>query len=144
MLKYPNHIAIIMDGNGRWAKIRGKSRIEGHLKEKNSVEDNTLKLIAEKADGALRDALSIFDRIYTFCDKNWKHEQVSKILLSLDSDFGLKFIKNLIQKDIPACLLKINGIVENPNSSAPSMAATATSRPVLSWPSVCNLTLPRS
>ena len=33
LLKYhiPNHVAIIMDGNGRWAKKRNKSRIEGHI-----------------------------------------------------------------------------------------------------------------
>ena len=28
--KIPNHVAIILDGNGRWAKIRGKKRTEGH------------------------------------------------------------------------------------------------------------------
>lgn len=35
--RLPQHVAIIMDGNGRWAKLRGKSRIEGHRRGKASV-----------------------------------------------------------------------------------------------------------
>ena len=35
--RLPRHVAIIMDGNGRWAKLRGKSRIEGHRRGKTSV-----------------------------------------------------------------------------------------------------------
>ena len=35
--RLPQHVAIIMDGNGRWAKERGKSRIEGHRRGKTSV-----------------------------------------------------------------------------------------------------------
>jgi undecaprenyl diphosphate synthase len=35
--RLPQHVAIIMDGNGRWAKVRGKSRIEGHRRGKSSV-----------------------------------------------------------------------------------------------------------
>ncbi|MDH3442981.1 MAG: isoprenyl transferase [Deltaproteobacteria bacterium] len=35
--RLPQHVAIIMDGNGRWAKLRGKSRIEGHRRGKTSV-----------------------------------------------------------------------------------------------------------
>ncbi|HXG51950.1 MAG TPA: polyprenyl diphosphate synthase [candidate division Zixibacteria bacterium] len=35
--RLPRHVAIIMDGNGRWARSRGKSRIEGHRKGKTSV-----------------------------------------------------------------------------------------------------------
>jgi undecaprenyl diphosphate synthase len=35
--RLPLHVAIIMDGNGRWAKVRGKSRIEGHRRGKTSV-----------------------------------------------------------------------------------------------------------
>ena len=36
----PRHIAIVMDGNGRWAKKRGESRIEGHIKAKKSVRES--------------------------------------------------------------------------------------------------------
>ncbi|SVE04851.1 uncharacterized protein METZ01_LOCUS457705, partial [marine metagenome] len=37
--KIPNHIAIIMDGNGRWAKQKGFSRIEGHKKGVKAVKE---------------------------------------------------------------------------------------------------------
>ena len=37
--KTPQHIAIIMDGNGRWAKKRNQNRIQGHIKAKKSVRD---------------------------------------------------------------------------------------------------------
>jgi undecaprenyl diphosphate synthase len=37
--RLPRHVAIIMDGNGRWAKLRGKSRIEGHRRGKTSVRE---------------------------------------------------------------------------------------------------------
>lgn len=39
--KLPRHIAIIMDGNGRWAQIQGKERIEGHARGAKSVDDVT-------------------------------------------------------------------------------------------------------
>ena len=37
-IKIPNHVAIILDGNGRWAKLRGKKRSEGHLAGFNNLE----------------------------------------------------------------------------------------------------------
>ena len=37
-IKIPNHVAIILDGNGRWAKMRGKKRSEGHLAGFNNLE----------------------------------------------------------------------------------------------------------
>ena len=37
MTKVPTHISIIMDGNGRWAQLRGKARIEGHYQGAESV-----------------------------------------------------------------------------------------------------------
>jgi DNA polymerase-3 subunit gamma/tau len=44
-------------------------------KEKIQVNEKTIQLIAEKADGSLRDALSIFDRIYTLCNDSWDHSE---------------------------------------------------------------------
>ena len=37
-IEIPQHIAIVMDGNGRWARARGLPRIEGHRQGANSVE----------------------------------------------------------------------------------------------------------
>jgi len=46
MLKIPKHIAIIMDGNGRWAKAHGKPRPEGHRQGVNAVR-NTVRRCVE-------------------------------------------------------------------------------------------------
>ena len=63
ILNLPKHLGIIMDGNGRWAKLRGKRRIFGHetgvLKAKDIVE-NSVRLEIE--------ALTL----YTFSSENWK------------------------------------------------------------------------
>ena len=58
----PKHIAIIMDGNGRWAKERGKSRTFGHREGVNSVRDIV------KACGELKIK---YLTLYTFSSENW-------------------------------------------------------------------------
>ncbi|MAZ55797.1 MAG: DNA polymerase III, subunit gamma and tau [Flavobacteriales bacterium] len=80
--------------------------------ENIEVNENTMQLIADKADGALRDALSIFDRTYTLCNDNWKHQEVAKILLSLDTEFAIDLVNNILKKQISTCLLKINKVIE--------------------------------
>ena len=62
-IKVPNHIAIILDGNGRWAKSRGLSRTEGH---KQGVE-NLEMLISE-----CRDLNVKYLTLYIFSTENWK------------------------------------------------------------------------
>ena len=69
--------------------------IQNHLKkiaEKEGIayEDDALFLIAQKADGALRDALSIFDRLTTFSQKNITLANAAEILNILDYDQYLK------------------------------------------------------
>jgi len=60
--RLPRHVAIIMDGNGRWAKQRGKSRIEGHRRGKTSV-----RVIVE-----LSRKIGIrFLSLYAFSTENW-------------------------------------------------------------------------
>jgi undecaprenyl diphosphate synthase len=60
--RLPTHVAIIMDGNGRWAKLRGKSRIEGHRRGKTSV-----RAIVEMSR---RLGIS-FLSLYAFSTENW-------------------------------------------------------------------------
>ena len=59
----PRHIAIIMDGNGRWAKARGKIRTQGH-----KVGAETLKTIVRAADTLGIKAITA----YAFSTENWK------------------------------------------------------------------------
>ena len=82
------------------------------IKENIKVENHTLQLIADKSDGSLRDALSIFDRIHTLCNTDWEHEKVSKILLCLDTKFCINLLDDILAKDIPSTLMKINTILE--------------------------------
>ncbi|MEE9448618.1 MAG: polyprenyl diphosphate synthase, partial [Ignavibacteriaceae bacterium] len=59
----PVHIAIIMDGNGRWAKSRGLPRIAGHRKGVESVRD----IVKASAQIGVK-----FLTLYTFSTENWK------------------------------------------------------------------------
>jgi len=69
----PRHIAIIMDGNGRWARKRGLPRIAGHR-----AGVKTVKRIVEAADGLKISILTLF----TFSTENWQRprEEVSAIM----------------------------------------------------------------
>lgn len=60
--RLPRHVAIIMDGNGRWAQMRGKSRIEGHRRGKTSV-----RAIVEMSRKVGIQYLSL----YAFSTENW-------------------------------------------------------------------------
>lgn len=68
----PGHVAIIMDGNGRWAKFLGKTRIFGHREGVNSVRD-----IVE-ASGQLGIK---YLTLYTFSTENWKRPESEVTIL---------------------------------------------------------------
>ena len=63
----PQHIAIIMDGNGRWAKIRNENRIQGHIKAKKSVRDS-IEFCVEKKIKYLT--------LFAFSTENWKRPKL--------------------------------------------------------------------
>ncbi len=77
-----------------------------------SYEDDALYLIAQKADGALRDALSIFDRLATFTQKNITLEKAAEVLNILDYDQYLNIADLAQQSNIPAVLTAFNNIVK--------------------------------
>jgi undecaprenyl diphosphate synthase len=100
--KIPIHIAIIVDGNGRWATAQGKERIFGHL---NGVQ--TVKNIIEGAD----DAGVKYLTLYTFSTENWNRteEEVNALLYlivhSLNAEleeFKEKNVKLMIIGDLSA------------------------------------------
>jgi len=64
--KLPQHVAIIMDGNGRWAKQRGYPRIEGHRRGAEAVR---------KVIDAARDLGIKYLTLYAFSVENWKRPQ---------------------------------------------------------------------
>lgn len=96
----------------------GVEDIAGHLgsiakKEDINAEEEALHLIAQKADGALRDALSIFDQLVSFSGKELSYEAVIENLNILDYDYYFKATDQLIQGNIPAALLLFNEILSN-------------------------------
>lgn len=69
-------------------------------KENISAEEEALRLLATKADGALRDALSLFDRIATVSSEGLTYDQVIDQLNILDYDYYFKFVEAFLQEDI--------------------------------------------
>ena len=90
--------------------------IQNHLrkiadKEGIQYEDDALFLVAQKADGALRDALSIFDRLTTFTQRNITLAKAAETLNILDYDYYLQIADFAKSNDIPGILSKLNEIV---------------------------------
>lgn len=77
-----------------------------------TAESEALHVIAQKADGALRDALSIFDQIVTFSGNTITYKSVIDNLNILDYDYYFKVIEYAQKEDIPGSLLLLNDVVE--------------------------------
>lgn len=77
MSNLPNHIAIIMDGNGRWAKERGLSRVKGHEKGTQVVNE----IVREAAKTGIK-----WLTLYAFSSENWKRPkyEISFLMRLLD------------------------------------------------------------
>ncbi len=73
-------------------------------KEGITAEEDALHIIAQKADGALRDALSIFDRITSSSRENIRYEDVIENLNVLDYDYYFQITDALLAEDLPALL----------------------------------------
>jgi len=73
-----------------------------------TAEDDALHIIAQKADGAMRDALSIFDRVVSFSGKNLTRQAVTENLNVLDYDTYFKATDLILENNIPQLLLLFN------------------------------------
>ncbi|MBP5572320.1 MAG: DNA polymerase III subunit gamma/tau [Bacteroidales bacterium] len=80
-------------------------------KEGVNVEDEALHVIARKADGAMRDALTIFDQTVAFCGTDIKYEDVLKNLNVLDYEYGFKIIDAALSGDYITALLTFDEIL---------------------------------
>ncbi|MGB2371553.1 MAG: DNA polymerase III subunit gamma/tau [Flavobacteriales bacterium] len=77
------------------------------------AEQEALHIIAQKADGALRDALSIFDQIISFCGDKLTYQAVIQNLNILDYDYYFRVTDALYNSDIPSALNAFNEILNN-------------------------------
>lgn len=82
-------------------------------KENIVAEEEALNIIAQKADGALRDALSIFDQMVSFSGKNLTYKDVISNLNVLDYDYYFRMVDYILNKDNNSILFLLNNVVEN-------------------------------
>ena len=87
-----NHVAIIMDGNGRWALKRGKSRNYGH--------QQGLRTIEKIVDYSIKKKISYLT-LFTFSSENWKRPKN-------EINFLFRLIANYFKKNLPKVIR--NGI----------------------------------
>lgn len=104
--KLPNHIAIIMDGNGRWAKKKSLPRLEGHRKGSETVEE-IVEFCSELGVKSLT--------LYAFSQENWNRppDEVAR-LMDLLQMFLVKKRKKLIENEIRLLAIgKVDQLPEN-------------------------------
>jgi len=90
--RLPNHVAIIMDGNGRWAQQRGKARVEGHREGMESVR-SAVKTSSQLGIGYLT--------LYAFSIENWKRPVPEvRFLMSLLESYLRKEVGELHANDV--------------------------------------------
>lgn len=92
--------------------------IANHLKyvSKNEgieADEDALHIIAQKADGALRDSLSLFDQIVSFCGKKLDYNSVINNLNILDYDYFFKATDAILNHNIPNSLNLFNQVLTN-------------------------------
>ncbi|MCA0153246.1 DNA polymerase III subunit gamma/tau [Winogradskyella vincentii] len=75
------------------------------------AEDDALHIIAQKADGAMRDALSIFDRVVSFSGKNLTRQAVTENLNVLDYETYFTSTDLILENKIPDLLLQFNSVL---------------------------------
>ncbi len=81
------------------------------VKESINYDQDGLHLIAQKADGGLRDALSMFDQIVSFSNKNVNYKAVIDNLNILDYDYYFKLTDFILTENVPGCLLIFDEIL---------------------------------
>ena len=82
-------------------------------KEGIEAEARALHVIAQKADGGLRDALSIFDQLVSFAGNRLTYQDVVKNLNVLDHEHYFSLTDNIVKGDVPAALVEFNTILQN-------------------------------
>jgi undecaprenyl diphosphate synthase len=93
--RVPKHVAIIMDGNGRWAKGKGMSRVFGHR--------NALTAVRESVETAAQIGVKAIT-LYAFSTENWKRPK-------LEIDALMSLLINSLKKELPT--FQNNGVIVN-------------------------------
>jgi DNA polymerase-3 subunit gamma/tau len=84
-----------------------------HVAEREGIayEEQALAVIAEKADGGMRDALSIFDQVASFCQGNITYQKVIKDLNVLDSEYYFRIVDLAVANKVSDIMVLLNDVV---------------------------------
>lgn len=78
-----------------------------------TVSEEALNVVAQKADGGMRDALSIFDQLVAFCGNNITYEQTIAVLNVLNADYYFNLVDSALQHDVTNALLLFNDVLNH-------------------------------
>ena len=79
--------------------------------ENVTIDDESLHVIAHKADGAMRDALTIFDQTVAFCGTDVKYQDVLRNLNVLDYEYSFSLVDAFLQGDYPKALMTFDEVL---------------------------------
>ena len=91
-----------------------------------TIDDESLHVIAHKADGAMRDALTIFDQTVAFCGTDVKYQDVLRNLNVLDYEYSFALVDDFLKGDYPAALLTFDEILTKGFNALHFVAALST------------------
>ena len=78
-----------------------------------TASEEALNVVAQKADGGMRDALSIFDQLVAFCGANITYEQTIAVLNVLNADYYFQLVEAALQHDVTKALLLFNDVLNH-------------------------------
>ena len=78
-----------------------------------TVSEEALNVVAQKADGGMRDALSIFDQLVAFCGTNITYEQTIAVLNVLNADYYFSLVENALAHNVAAVLMLFNDVLNH-------------------------------
>ena len=82
-------------------------------KEGYTADEESLNLIAQKADGGMRDALSIFDQVVSFTGGNITYQQTLSNLNVLDTEYYFRLTDHFLKHEVEPCMLLLNEVILN-------------------------------
>lgn len=88
------------------AHLKGVGQKEGY-----TTEEEALQLIAEKSDGGMRDALSIFDQMVSFTGGELTYEKVCACLNVLSTEYYFQLVDHFLAQEMPQCMLLFNEVL---------------------------------
>ena len=78
-----------------------------------TADEGALNVVAQKADGGMRDALSIFDQLVAFCGNNITYERTIEVLNVLNADYYFKLVEQALQHNVKGALLLLNEVLNH-------------------------------